>query len=373
MKLQLLPLLLLLLAPLLAQAQNPRANNTVILDATGVKNLRIQTQPVQKRTFETTIFAIGHLEEIPANRAVLASRIAGRITKLNVQVGDTVQAGQVLAIVESRQPGNPPPSIELIAPAEGLVVESHVRLGQPVEPDLGLLHIADRSSLWALAHIPEPEVPAIRPGASARLHLPASTQPKARSTSLLRYMPDANHDTGTLDGIFVLPNPGGHLRPGMRAEFHISTALRKDVLSVLNDAVQGDDARAVVFVKDFELPNAFVRAPVVLGQKNDLHTEIISGLFPGDDVVVRGAYGLSHAGSGSGLSLKEALDAAHGHEHNEDGSEMTPAQRAARQTEKAGHDPDAPKGNSWTLYALIAAALLLLTVLQTNWNRSRKD
>ena len=54
-------------------------------------------------------------------------------------------------------------------------------------------------------------------------------------------------------------------------------------------------------------------------EKNDQFSEIVSGLS-WNDVVINGAYSLNHAGSGSGLSLKEALDAAHGHEHNEDGS-----------------------------------------------------
>ena len=75
--------------------------------------------------------------------------------------------------------------------------------------------------------------------------------------------------------------------------------------------------------KDFDLPNAFVKTPVEVGQMNDRFVEITSGLLPGDEVVTRGAYSLSFAGGGS-VSLKEALDAAHGHEHAADGSELTP-------------------------------------------------
>jgi hypothetical protein len=44
-------------------------------------------------------------------------------------------------------------------------------------------------------------------------------------------------------------------------------------------------------------------------------------------VVGRGAYALGFVGTDSGVSLKEALDAAHGHEHNEDGSEITAADK----------------------------------------------
>jgi hypothetical protein len=120
----------------------------------------------------------------------------------------------------------------------------------------------------------------------------------------------------------------------MRAEFSIITAVRENVMSVPRRALQGDPAKRVVFVKDFELKNAFVRSAVVVGAQNDRFVEIVSGLLPSDDVVTTGSYSLAFAGAGS-ISLKEALDAAHGHEHNEDGSEMTSAQKAASEAETA--------------------------------------
>jgi len=57
--------------------------------------------------------------------------------------------------------------------------------------------------------------------------------------------------------------------------------------------------------------------------------EILSGLLPGDKVITRGAYSLAFAGGGS-VSLKEALDAAHGHEHAADGSELKPGESGAK-------------------------------------------
>jgi membrane fusion protein, heavy metal efflux system len=119
----------------------------------------------------------------------------------------------------------------------------------------------------------------------------------------------------------------------MRAEFSIVTAKRSDVTSVPRAALQGTPANRFVYVKDFDLPHAFVKTPVVIGASNDRSIEIVSGLFPADEVVTQGAYSLAFAGAGT-LSLKEALDAAHGHAHAEDGSELKPG--AA--TDDHGHD-----------------------------------
>ncbi|MEX2578773.1 MAG: efflux RND transporter periplasmic adaptor subunit [Verrucomicrobiales bacterium] len=335
-----------------------RAANTVILDETAMKNLGIETETVEERDFESTVFAIGRIEEIPASRSVLSSRIAGRVVGLEAYVGDTVERGEVLVRIESRQPGNPPPIIELEAPRSGLVVDSHVRLGEPVDPAEDLLDISDRSRVWAVAGIPEAAAAGIAPGTRARIRVPALGDETIEAT-LAQYGVEANREAGTVEGIFELPNDDRRLRPGMRAEFSLVTATREDVMAVPREAIQGDPTSRVAFVEDFELPNAYVRVPLVLGEQNEEYVEVVSGLFPGDEVVTRGSYALSFAGSGSGMSLKEALDAAHGHEHHEDGSEMSAAEHAAEEAE--GRDDDA-SGDGWTrlLFAWAAVATLLL-------------
>ena len=355
-------------------ADSGRKANTIILDQTAVQNLRLELVATTEETFETTVFAIGRIEEISANRSALASRIPGRVIELNAHVGDEVEQGQVLAVIESRQPGDPPPSIELKALQGGLVVDTHARIGEPVEPDSDLLDISDRSSVWAVARIPEPEAANIVPGTKARIRIPALGETFIEAT-LDRYGVEANREAGTLEGIFVLDNSEGRLQPGMRVEFSIITRSRKNVMAGPREAIQGDPTKRVVFVEDFELPNAFVRAPVVLGEENDRYVEIINGLFPGDEVVTRGSYALSFAGSGSGISLKEALDAAHGHEHAEDGSELTDEQRAAEQAENEGATESkelSPALKSGALIWAGVATLLCLILGQMLWSAKRK-
>ena len=351
-----------------------RAANTVILDANGVRNLRIETVEAEAHRFETTLFAIGRIEAIPSNRSVLSSRIAGRVVELNAFEGDVVEAGDVLARVESRQMGNPPPVIDLKASQSGLVVDSHVRLGQPVEPNAELMDISDRSQMWAVARIPEQEAAMVEVGSIAYIRIPALGEELIRAT-LMRFGVDADRDAGTIEGIFQLENKSGRLRPGLRAEFSIVLEERLNVLAIPREAIQGDPARRIVFVKDFDLENAFVRVPVVLGETNDFVVEILSGIFPGDEVVTRGSYALGFVGGGNGVSLKEALDAAHGHEHNEDGSEITEGQKKARAMEEGHehHEEDGDEGMNRGLlvYAGVVSVLLLFTA-QSLW-RKRKQ
>jgi cobalt-zinc-cadmium efflux system membrane fusion protein len=360
-----IPLLLLalFLAPALHAADDPidaaRAANTIILDAQGVENLGIEIVLVTETDFEESFFAIGRIEHIPANHAVLSSRIAGRIVELKAFTGDSVTKGDTLVRVESRQPGNPPPTIDLKAPISGLVTESHAHLGEPVQPDSELLDIVDLSEVWAAARIPEDLAPKLEPGKTkAHIRVPALGDDRFDGT-LLRFGTAANAESGTIDAIFQIPNPKLRIRPGMRAEFAVVTEVRKNVMAVPRSAIQGDPSGRIVYVTDFDLPNAFVRAPVVVGSQNDQYAEIKSGLFPGDEVITTGSYLLGFAGGG-GVSLKEALDAAHGHEHNEDGSEMNASQKAA---EKAAKQPSTARSSSTPLTFFLATTSALLFIL----------
>ena len=209
------------------------------------------------------------------------------------------------------------------------MTKAGVAQGEPLEPETTLMEITDLSEIYAIARVPEHQAGKMKPGTIAHIKVAALPDEKFDG-ELIRFGTEADHESGTIDAIFKLPNPNLTIRPGMRAEFSIVLSKREGVMSVPRVALQGDAATRSVYVKDFDLENAFVRTPVEVGQVNDRFAEIISGLLPGDSVVTRGAYSLGFAGGGS-VSLKEALDAAHGHEHAADGSELPGAKEWRRQ------------------------------------------
>ena len=155
-----IPILAVLLSatPLLAaEAKSAKAElaaNTVILNETAVKNLRLQTLEADEQEFEETVFALGRIEVIPERRAAVSSRVSGRVVALEAVLGEAVKEGAIVAKLESRQPGDPPPVILLKAPMSGLVTETDVRLGDPVGPDKALLEITDLTEVFAVAHVP---------------------------------------------------------------------------------------------------------------------------------------------------------------------------------------------------------------------------
>jgi len=166
--------------------------------------------------------------------------------------GDRVQAGQEVAVLESRQPGDPPPSIRLKSPIAGLVMRVDARLGDPLEPDKALLEVIDLGEVLAVAHVPEHQVGRLKLGTVAHLKMPALNN-AVFDGELLRFGTAADKQTGTLEAVFRLPNPDGLLLPSMRVEFSMVLNKREGVTSVPRAALQGEPANRFVFVEDFDL------------------------------------------------------------------------------------------------------------------------
>lgn len=359
----LLPAVALLALGSFLFAEEAPKKDLVILDEAGVKNLRLETTEALEADFEQSVLALGRIEVFPGRLHIVSSRIPGRTMKVNVKPDQGVKPGDELLVLESRQPGDPPPSVSIVAPIAGVIAELQVAPGKPVGPDDSLMSIVDLSKVHAIAKVPEHFAGRIAVGQRARIRVPGYPD-KTFEATLEHLGALADSETGTLEAAFHVENPDSLLRPGMRAEFSIVTNSRGGVMAVPRAAVQGEGASRFVYVADYELKNAFEKVPVEIGEQNETLVEIVNGLFPGDTVVTRGAYALGFAGKGS-VSLKEALDAAHGHPHGEDGSELTEEETAAAGGGDHDHEHHGGEGfGTLTLFfAGLSALLLVLLIL----------
>ena len=352
-------ILFLLATSLLATAAGP--SKTVILDENGVKNLRIETQVVEETTFEESLFALGEIAIYPGRRAVISSRIPGRALEVYIKNDHRIEKGQTAVLMESRQPGNPPPTVDLPSPISGLVSQTHIVPGEPIDPDKVLAEVLDLSEVYAIARVPQHLAGQLKQGQAARISVPAVLG-RTFDADLEHLGAVADAPSDTVEAAFRVNNPDFALRPGMRAEFSIVVAKKEGVFSIPRAALQGDATNRFVYVKDFEIPNAFVKTPVVVGSMNASSAEIVSGLLPADEIVTRGGYSLAFAGAGT-LSLKEALDAAHGHEHAEDGSELP--QQTKTPSETAQHTEPS------RFWMIVSGGLFVLLVIVASRRKGR--
>jgi cobalt-zinc-cadmium efflux system membrane fusion protein len=178
--------------------------------------------------------------------------------------------------------------LPLIAPISGTVLERNIALGQMIAPEHVAFRIGDLRSLWLVAHAFERDAVRVAAGAPARVTLAAFPGEvfQGRVTYIGRQVDVTSR---TIPVRVELANPRQLLRPGMSANawLQVSTA-GQNVVTVPAASLQRVRDRWSVFIpksaRTFE-----IRA---VGRGRDLQgeVEILSGLQPGETVVVDGAF-----------------------------------------------------------------------------------
>ncbi len=79
------------------------ATGSVQVDAATAKRLGLKVSPIRRQTLALTIKTTGQIESAPNRKVEVTTPIKGTVTKLLVQPGDIVQAGQPVAVLSSSE------------------------------------------------------------------------------------------------------------------------------------------------------------------------------------------------------------------------------------------------------------------------------
>lgn len=176
----------------------------------------------------------------------------------------------------------------LLAPISGTVLERMAVQGQMADPSRSLFRIADLSRLWLVVQSPERDATRVRQGSPVEIALAALPGQKLRGT-VDQVGREVDAHSRTVPVRIVLPNPDGRLKPGMFATAWLSTGAEGEkVVAVPSTALQRMDDRWVVFLPRGE--GKFEVRPVERGRDLGREVAILSGLRPGESVVVEGAF-----------------------------------------------------------------------------------
>jgi Cu(I)/Ag(I) efflux system membrane fusion protein len=193
-------------------------------------------------------------------------------------------AGQIRLLQQKRKAN---PNITIFAAESGTVAELSVTEGQYVAEGSPLLKLESYKSLWVEADIYASELGNIKAGQQLRVQIPGwEDQPQRVKVSFIN--PALQSGSQLLQIRAEMPNPGGIWQPGLQAKVFVESKTDAKSLVLPADAVLKNAAGAHVWL---ERKQGYYEPRVVqAGAERAQGVEIISGLNPGDRVVVSGAY-----------------------------------------------------------------------------------
>ncbi|MFW6087601.1 MAG: efflux RND transporter periplasmic adaptor subunit [Myxococcota bacterium] len=336
----------------------------------------VERNDIRVATVETAVLAEG--VKVPAEVQLPPDRVAhvtpivsGQLGEVKVSIGDRVEAGDVLAVLESVALGETRSAFEraqadvevarstferqkelqeegigarralleakaelaraeaelssvrrrlsvygrggggsstvVRAPIEGVVLERKATVGEMVDPTHRLFVVGDPRRVWVIGRVYPQDVGQVRQGAAATLHLPAVAGRTWRGT--LDYVaPALEEGSRTMPVRLVLDNDDGTLRPGLFGTLSIAAAdASTEPVPVIETDAAIDLDGRPTVFVPREPAGAFLAVPVVLGARDEDRVEVREGLAPGDRYVVEGAFVLKSELAQGGLS--------EGHQH----------------------------------------------------------
>lgn len=186
----------------------------------------------------------------------------------------------IAEIVRTRQV---PPAFTWYAPRDGVVLVRNATEGMKMTAGDVLFRIADLSTVWVLADVPEYALPSVESGQAATIRVRSLPGRTFRGRVALIY-PQVNRETRTTKVRIVISNPDGLLHPDMYADVEIAAGGGNPVVAVPDSAVIDTGTHQVVILDKGE--GRFEPRKVQIGAQGSGYTEIRDGIAAGDRVVV---------------------------------------------------------------------------------------
>jgi cobalt-zinc-cadmium efflux system membrane fusion protein len=221
--------------------------------------------------------------KLNANKVARAvPRFGGIIREARKSLGDSVQAGEVVAILETNQSLA---TIEVKAPIAGIIVDRDVNAGETVTDGAVLYTIANLSDVWVDLNVPKRDQARVKVGQSAVIHADDGGTEANGKVSWIS--PVSSAEAQTLVARVVLANPDQRWRPGLFVKAAISLSEEPVPVAVKESAIQTLFDFTVVFSQHGDLYQA---RPLELGRRGGGYVEVLKGLKAGEHYVTENSF-----------------------------------------------------------------------------------
>lgn len=235
------------------------------------------------RLIEVRVVTPGDVR-LNAERVVqVRPRFPGVVQQLLKRLGESVEPGDLLAVVHSNESLT---DYEIHASMAGTVVSRDAAIGQAADQASVLYTVADLSTVWVDFALYPQIAGRVRRGQSVHLETQGD-RPLTADGAITYVGPLLEQDTRISYGRVVLPNRAGRWQPGLFVTAAITVDRVRVAVAVPEEAIVRTSRGPAVFRAD---GHSFELQPVVPGRSDGIWTEIVEGLEPGARIVTRQAF-----------------------------------------------------------------------------------
>src|SRR6202049_1299829 len=209
-------------------------------------------------------------------------RFPGIVREVRKRIGERVQKGDVLAIVESNQSLTP---YELKAALAGTVIDRQTTLGGYVSEQKPAFVVADLSTVWVDFSVYRRDLTRVNIG--DQILIDPADGGAAIDAQISYLSPVGSSDTQSALARAVVPNPEQRLRPGLFITSRLILSAKQVAVAVKSSALQTIENRTVVFVRDGE---KFEARDVEIGERDPDFVEITFGVLEGDVYAAKNSF-----------------------------------------------------------------------------------
>jgi membrane fusion protein, copper/silver efflux system len=187
-------------------------------------------------------------------------------------------------IADLEKRGAPEKTMTIVSQASGIVTEKMVVKGQSIEPGMQLYKVIDYSRVWVEGSIYQQDVALVSVGQRGGFEL--DYYPGEQFSGKVTYIaPELNMESRTLKVRLELANTSDmRIKPGMNASLTIHAAVKKQSVTVPDQAIIHSGLRTLVVVA--KGGGYFEPREVKTGRTAGGYAEVLSGVTEGEDIVV---------------------------------------------------------------------------------------
>lgn len=225
------------------------------------------------------LLAVSQARSLP-DQAMSGAQIQAARRRLQVM---GMGQSQIAAVLKT---GQAEPGVSILSPAAGILLQIDAREGQYVRAGASLFTLGVGERIWVETWMLPEEALAYPEGSEAWVELEGGTGEPIPGR--LEHKQQEAAVSGSLAIAHIgIPNPGGRIPAGRQAWVSLRQKAR-EALNIPASALLESGSETMVWLRT--APHEFAPRMVKTGLRTPAAVEIFSGLEPGEEVVVSGAY-----------------------------------------------------------------------------------